>query len=69
MARLYMYLEGRADMFADEVCTWYKRKRKVKEDPILVNPSDWLETQLLQGGSVASGHLFPPSMIYGKFDG
>lgn len=43
--RFCIYLEGRADRFADELYIWRERERKVKEDPMLVTPNSWLKSK------------------------
>lgn len=50
-------------------CVWCERNRKGKDDLMLMITSDWLETRVLQRGSVASSHGSPPSAIPGKFNG
>lgn len=43
--RFCIYLQGRADRFADELYIWCERERKVKDDPMRVTPSNWLKTK------------------------
>ena len=61
--------EGRAARSADELYVGHERKRKAKEHLMLMTPSNRLETQVLQGGSVASGYPPPPAVISGRCNG
>lgn len=61
--------EGRAARSADELYVSHETRRKAKEHLMLMTPSNHLETQALQGGSVASGYPPPPAVISGRCDG